>query len=92
MIDAHAAFTTVGAVAMQGYRQSEARLGEVAVVIGLGLVGQLLVQLLARRGRAGARGRPVRDDGAGWPSRRVRRAAARPRVPDSTAWSHTSPR
>jgi predicted dehydrogenase/threonine dehydrogenase-like Zn-dependent dehydrogenase len=46
----HAAFTTVGAIAMQGYRQSEARLGETACVIGLGLVGQLLVQLLRAAG------------------------------------------
>jgi len=42
----HAAFTTVGAIAMQGYRQSEARLGETACVIGLGLIGQLLLQIL----------------------------------------------
>ena len=48
--DSHAAFTTVGAIAMQGYRQSGARLGEVAVVIGLGLVGQLLVQVLRAAG------------------------------------------
>ena len=46
----HAAFTTVGAIAMQGYRQSEARLGETACVIGLGLVGQLLVQILRAAG------------------------------------------
>jgi len=46
----HAAFTTVGAIAMQGYRQSEARLGESACVIGLGLVGQLLVQILRAAG------------------------------------------
>jgi predicted dehydrogenase/threonine dehydrogenase-like Zn-dependent dehydrogenase len=46
----HAAFTTVGAIAMQGYRQSEAGLGETALVIGLGLVGQLLVQLLRAAG------------------------------------------
>jgi predicted dehydrogenase len=50
VISEHAAFTTVGAVAMQGYRQSEARLGETACVIGLGLVGQLLVQLLRAGG------------------------------------------
>ena len=31
----HAAFTTVGAIAMQGFRQSEAKLGEIACVIGL---------------------------------------------------------
>jgi predicted dehydrogenase/threonine dehydrogenase-like Zn-dependent dehydrogenase len=46
----HAAFTTVGAIAMHGFRQSQARLGEVACVIGLGLVGQLLVQILAAAG------------------------------------------
>jgi predicted dehydrogenase/threonine dehydrogenase-like Zn-dependent dehydrogenase len=45
-----AAFTTVGAIAMQGFRQSEAVLGEVAVVIGLGLVGQLLIQILRAAG------------------------------------------
>ncbi len=45
-----AAFTTVGSIAMQGFRQSEAVLGETAVVIGLGLVGQLLVQLLVAGG------------------------------------------
>src|SRR6266545_5703718 len=46
----HAAFTTVGAIAMQGYRQSEAGLGESALVVGLGLVGQLLVQILRAAG------------------------------------------
>ena len=46
----HAAFTTVGAIAMQGYRQSEAGLGETALVVGLGLVGQLLVQILRAAG------------------------------------------
>ena len=46
----HAAFTTVGAIAMQGFRQSEARLGETACVIGLGLVGQLLAQILRAAG------------------------------------------
>ena len=46
----HAAFTTVGAIAMQGYRQSEARLGETACVIGLGLIGQLLLQILRAAG------------------------------------------
>ena len=46
----HAAFTTVGAIAMHGYRQSEARLGETACVIGLGLVGQMLVQILRAAG------------------------------------------
>ncbi len=46
----HAAFTTIGAIAMQGFRQAEMQLGETACVIGLGLLGQLLVQLLRAAG------------------------------------------
>ncbi|WP_405989401.1 bi-domain-containing oxidoreductase [Streptomyces sp. NBC_00986] len=46
----HAAFGTVGSIAMQGVRQGEPQLGEVALVIGLGLVGQLVVQLLTAAG------------------------------------------
>jgi polar amino acid transport system substrate-binding protein len=44
------AFTTVGAIAMQGVRQAGLSLGENCVVIGLGLVGQLTVQLLNAAG------------------------------------------
>ncbi|UNZ15917.1 bi-domain-containing oxidoreductase [Streptomyces sp. 891-h] len=43
----HAAFGTVGSIAMQGVRRGEPQLGDVALVIGLGLIGQLVVQLLA---------------------------------------------
>ena len=46
----HAAFSTVGAIAMQGVRRAESQLGEVACVIGLGLVGQLVVRLLVAAG------------------------------------------
>ena len=46
----HAAFGTVGSIAMQGVRQGEPQLGELALVIGLGLVGQLVVQLLVASG------------------------------------------
>ncbi|HTT54272.1 MAG TPA: bi-domain-containing oxidoreductase [Streptosporangiaceae bacterium] len=46
----HAAFSTVGAIAMQGVRQAEVQLGETACVIGLGLVGQLAVRLLIAAG------------------------------------------
>ena len=46
----HAAFTTIGSIAMQGFRQSEMQLGETACVIGLGLIGQLLVQILGAAG------------------------------------------
>lgn len=45
-----AAFTTVGAIALQGVRLAEPRLGEVAAVIGLGLLGQITVQLLRANG------------------------------------------
>ncbi len=46
----HAAFATVGAIAMQGVRRAEASLGETACVIGLGLIGQLVVRLLVASG------------------------------------------
>jgi predicted dehydrogenase/threonine dehydrogenase-like Zn-dependent dehydrogenase len=46
----HAAFSTVGAIAMQGVRRAETQLGETACVIGLGLVGQLVVRLLVAAG------------------------------------------
>ena len=45
-----AAFTTVAAIAMQGVRQADVRVGEQVVVIGLGLVGLLTVQLLKASG------------------------------------------
>ncbi|HWN99188.1 MAG TPA: bi-domain-containing oxidoreductase [Blastocatellia bacterium] len=45
-----ASYTTVGAIALQGVRQAEPRLGESVAVIGLGLVGQLAVQLLKAAG------------------------------------------
>ncbi len=44
------AFTTLGAIALQGVRQGEIRLGEDVAVIGLGLVGLLTVQLLKEAG------------------------------------------
>src|SRR5271169_4274874 len=42
-----AAFTTIGAVAIHGVRTAEAKLGDVVAVIGLGLLGQLAVQILS---------------------------------------------
>jgi polar amino acid transport system substrate-binding protein len=42
-----AAYNTLGAIALQGLRQADLRLGETCVVIGLGLLGQLTC-LLAR--------------------------------------------
>lgn len=41
-----AAFTTVGAVALHGIRTADVKLGDVVAVIGLGLLGQLTVQML----------------------------------------------
>ncbi len=46
----HGAFATVGAIAMQGFRRSGATLGETACVVGLGLIGQTLVQILKAAG------------------------------------------
>jgi predicted dehydrogenase/threonine dehydrogenase-like Zn-dependent dehydrogenase len=47
---AHAAFTTMGIIALHGFRQGEMRLGETAVVIGLGMVGQLVGQMAMAAG------------------------------------------
>lgn len=44
------AFTTLGAIALQGVRQSEVVLGSRVAVIGLGLLGQLTVMLLKAAG------------------------------------------
>lgn len=44
------AFGTVGAIAMAGIRSAAAQLGDVVAVIGVGLIGQLAVQLLALQG------------------------------------------
>jgi NADPH:quinone reductase-like Zn-dependent oxidoreductase len=45
-----ASFVTLGAIALQGVRQAEPRLGDRVAVIGLGLIGQLTVQLLKASG------------------------------------------
>ncbi len=45
-----AAFATIGAIALQGLRIAGPTLGEVGVVIGLGLIGQLTAQMLRANG------------------------------------------
>jgi predicted dehydrogenase len=45
-----AAFVTLGAIALQGVRQADARLGEIVCVVGLGIVGQLSAALLQASG------------------------------------------
>jgi polar amino acid transport system substrate-binding protein len=45
-----AAYTTLGSIAMQGVRQAAPTLGETVVVIGLGLVGQITIQILKANG------------------------------------------
>ena len=41
-----ATYNTVGAIAMQGVRQADLRLGETCAVIGMGLIGQLTALIL----------------------------------------------
>jgi predicted dehydrogenase/threonine dehydrogenase-like Zn-dependent dehydrogenase len=48
--DEEAAFTIIGAIALQGIRLAQATLGEAFVVSGLGLIGLLAVQLLRAQG------------------------------------------
>lgn len=45
-----AAYATVGAIALQGIRNADVRVGECVAVIGLGLLGQLAVQMLRAAG------------------------------------------
>jgi polar amino acid transport system substrate-binding protein len=45
-----AAFTTLGAIALQGIRQADVRIGERVAVVGLGLLGLITVQLLKASG------------------------------------------
>ncbi|MET4659551.1 bi-domain-containing oxidoreductase [Streptomyces fungicidicus] len=81
----HAAFGTVGSIALQGVRQGESQLGEVALVIGLGLIGQLVAQLLTASGVrvVGVDPDPVRCELA------ERLGAAACGDPDSPAVAHS---
>jgi threonine dehydrogenase-like Zn-dependent dehydrogenase len=45
-----AAFATIAAIGLQGIRLAELQLGEVVAVIGLGLIGQIVVQLARAAG------------------------------------------
>ena len=47
---AEAAYTTLGAIALEGVRVGDSRLGETIVVLGLGLVGLLTLQILKAGG------------------------------------------
>ena len=46
----HASATTLGAIALQGVRRAQLQIGESVCVIGLGLLGQLTVQLARQAG------------------------------------------
>lgn len=48
--DEEGAFATVGSIALQGVRLAEPKLGETFLVLGLGLIGQITVQLLRANG------------------------------------------
>lgn len=47
---AMACYNTLGAIALQGVRQADLRLGETCAVIGLGLIGQIICNLLKASG------------------------------------------
>lgn len=46
----HAAFATIASIAIQGIRQAELKFGETCLIIGLGLIGQLSIQILKAAG------------------------------------------
>jgi len=71
-----AAFATLGAIALHGVRVATPTLGEIGAVIGLGLLGQLSVQLLRANGCRVLgidldpnRVKAARDQGAEWGGR-----------------------
>ena len=45
-----ASYTTLGAIALQGVRRAQPQLGDFVAVVGLGLLGQITVQLLKNAG------------------------------------------
>src|SRR5213079_2247687 len=45
-----AAFTTLGSIALHGFRQADLRLGERVAVVGMGLVGQLSARIARAAG------------------------------------------
>jgi len=45
-----APFTTIGAISLQGIRQANPKIGEIFLVFGLGLVGQITTQILLANG------------------------------------------
>ncbi|OQA35389.1 MAG: 4-carboxy-2-hydroxymuconate-6-semialdehyde dehydrogenase [Candidatus Dependentiae bacterium ADurb.Bin331] len=45
-----ASYTTLGAIALQGVRRAQPQLGDYVAVVGLGLLGQITVQLLKNAG------------------------------------------
>jgi predicted dehydrogenase/threonine dehydrogenase-like Zn-dependent dehydrogenase len=57
----HAAYATIATIAVQGVRQADLRLGESCAVIGLGLLGQLTVQILKAAG-VGVAGIDINSD------------------------------
>jgi polar amino acid transport system substrate-binding protein len=44
------AFTTIGAIALQGIRRADLKIGENCVVVGLGLIGQMTIRILKAAG------------------------------------------
>jgi len=45
-----AAYNTIGAIALQGIRQADLKIGEICAVVGLGLIGQLTCLILRASG------------------------------------------
>ncbi|HEY1512871.1 MAG TPA: zinc-binding alcohol dehydrogenase, partial [Gaiellaceae bacterium] len=69
----HASTVTLGAIALQGVRRAEPTLGETIAVVGLGMLGQLTVQLLRAHGARvigsdldATRAEQARISGASW--------------------------
>jgi predicted dehydrogenase len=84
----HAAFGTIGAIAMHALRQSKVTLGEVALVVGLGLIGQMLIRLLCAAGVRAVGIDPIDTRCA----TAVAGGAAAAAAPDDSTWRNAAAR
>ena len=62
----HACFATLGSIALNAVRIAQIASGITVVVLGLGLVGQLIAQLARLQGGFGYRHRPATPIGCNW--------------------------
>lgn len=84
-----AAFATVGAIAINGFRRGEAEVGSTVAVIGLGLIGQLAVRV-ARAAGCRVLGVDLKPDLLDLARRAGADAVGRPELDEGSRWEGTA--